>query len=86
MLTIEVSEVLFSAIQITATMSQTHGAGLNRISVTTSALCLRTMNRFAFAQVHCDAVERWNFNDIPAWRKIEDKLTAAAQGGADSDV
>ena len=44
------------------------------------------LNRFAFAEVHSDAVERWNFDDIRAWRKIEDKLTAAAQGGADSDV
>jgi hypothetical protein len=51
------------------------------LSVTTSALCLRTMNRFAFAEVHCDAVEIWNFNDIRAWRKIEEKLSAATRGG-----
>jgi len=50
------------------------------LSVTTSALCLRTMNRFAFVEVHCDAVEQWNFSDIRAWTKIEDKLKNAAQG------
>ncbi len=44
------------------------------VSVTTSALCLRTMNRFDFPAVHCEAVEQWNFSDIRAWEKIEHKL------------
>ena len=44
------------------------------------ALCLRKMNRFAFADVHSDAVEHWNCNDIRAWKKIGDKLTAGTRG------
>lgn len=44
------------------------------LSVTTSALCFRTMNRFAFPEVRCERVEQWNFTDIPAWRKVEEKI------------
>jgi len=44
------------------------------LSVTTSALCLRTMNRFAFPEVHCAAVDQWNFSDIATWQKIEQAL------------
>ncbi len=56
------------------------------LSVTTSALCLRTMNRFAFPDVRCDAIESWSFTDVPAWRKIEEKLDVATRGSPDSDV
>lgn len=44
------------------------------LSVTTSALCLRTMNLFDFLEVRNNAVEHWNFDDIPGWQKINDKL------------
>ena len=47
------------------------------LSVTISALCLRTMNRFALPEVRCERVEQWDFGDIPAWKKIEDKITNA---------
>jgi hypothetical protein len=44
------------------------------LSVATSALCLRTMNRFDFPDIRCDAVEQWNFDDSCAWQKIERML------------
>jgi len=47
------------------------------LSVTTSALCLRTMNKFAFPEAHCEQVEQWDFSDIPGWKKINDRITNA---------
>ncbi len=44
------------------------------ISVTTSALCLRALNWFSLPQVKCPSIERWNFDDIPAWKKAADRL------------
>lgn len=39
------------------------------LSVTTSVLCLKALNWFPLSEVKCDDVERWNFDDVPAWRK-----------------
>lgn len=47
------------------------------LSLTTSALCLRTMNQFDFPDVRCEAVEQWNFSDIREWEKIKQKLNSA---------
>ncbi len=47
------------------------------LSATTSALCLKALNWFPLAEVQCVDVERWNFNDIPAWRKAQ---AAASRG------
>jgi len=47
-----------------------------RLSVTMSALCLKALNWFSLAQTRCAEIERWNFDDVPAWRKAE----AAALG------
>ncbi len=41
------------------------------ISVTMSALCLKALNWFSLPEVRCAEVERWNFGDIPGWRKAE---------------
>ena len=45
-----------------------------RLSVTVSELVLRTMNQFAFPEVHCAAVEQWNFSRIVAGEKIAQKI------------
>lgn len=45
------------------------------ISVTTSALCLRALNWFSLPEVRCPYIERWNFDDIPAWKKAADRLS-----------
>jgi hypothetical protein len=44
------------------------------LSVTTSSLCLKALNRFSLMEVRNSTIERWNFDDIPAWRNIRDKL------------
>lgn len=44
------------------------------LSVTASALCLKMLNRFSLLEVRSATIERWNFDDIPAWRKIEASL------------
>jgi hypothetical protein len=48
------------------------------LSVTMSALCLKALNWFSLLEVRTPEVERWNFGDIPAWRK--------AQAAASRDV
>jgi len=40
------------------------------LSVATSAICLKVLNRFSLPEVKSIAIERWNFDDIPAWQKI----------------
>jgi hypothetical protein len=49
------------------------------LSVTTSALCLRTMNHFDFSSVHCASVDSWDFADVPAWKKIMNKIRKEKQ-------
>jgi hypothetical protein len=39
------------------------------LSVTASALCLKTINWFSLPEVRCPSIERWTFDDVPAWRK-----------------
>ncbi|HVS88342.1 MAG TPA: hypothetical protein VHF01_08980 [Candidatus Acidoferrum sp.] len=45
------------------------------LSVTGSALCLKTLNWFSLPEVGCPSIERWNFDDIPAWRKAQERLS-----------
>ncbi len=45
------------------------------ISVTASALCLKALNRFSIPEVKCPSIERWSFDDIPAWKKAADGLS-----------
>ncbi len=45
------------------------------LSVTVSALCLKTLNWFSLPEVRCPSIERWNFDDVPGWRKARDKLS-----------
>lgn len=41
------------------------------LSVTLSALCLKTLNWFSLPEIKCTAIERWDFDAIPAWRKVQ---------------
>jgi hypothetical protein len=41
------------------------------MSVTTSVLCLKALNWFSLPEVKCEEVGRWNFDDVPAWRKAQ---------------
>jgi hypothetical protein len=52
------------------------------LSVTASALCLKTLNWFSLSEVWSPRLERWNFNDIPAWRKVEALLSGNRTPGA----
>jgi len=45
------------------------------LSVTVSALCLKTLNLFPLPEVRCPSIERWNFDDVPAWSKVQAKLS-----------
>lgn len=45
------------------------------LSVTMSALCLKTLNWFSLPEVQCASIERWNFDDVPGWRKVQVKLS-----------
>jgi len=45
------------------------------ISVTTPALCLKALNWFSLPEVKCPSIERWNFDNIPAWKKAADRLS-----------
>jgi hypothetical protein len=47
------------------------------LSVTNSAMCLKALNWFSWPHIMCPEVERWNFEDIPTWRKAR---AAAASG------
>jgi len=47
------------------------------LSVTTSALCLWTMNRFTIPDARCEPIEKWDLSDIPAWKKITAKIANA---------
>ncbi|PYV96740.1 MAG: hypothetical protein DMG89_16500, partial [Acidobacteria bacterium] len=48
------------------------------LSVTMSAVCLNALNWFPLPEVRCAEIERWKFDDIPAWRKAQ----ARASGGS----
>jgi hypothetical protein len=39
------------------------------LSVTTSAVCLRVLNWFSLKDLWCTRVEKWDFSDIPAWKR-----------------
>ena len=41
------------------------------LSVTMSALSLKALNWFSLPQVNCSAIERWNFDAVPAWKKAQ---------------
>lgn len=45
------------------------------LSVTVSALCLKTLNWFSLPEVRCTSIERWNFDDVPAWKKVRAMLS-----------
>ena len=50
------------------------------LSVTLSALCLKALNRFSLPEVSSVRIERWDFSDVPGWRKIQGFLsTGTAQ-------
>lgn len=42
-----------------------------RLSVTVSALCLKALNWFSLPVAACPAIERWNFDDVLLWRKMQ---------------
>jgi hypothetical protein len=44
------------------------------LSVTHSALCLKALNWFSLSETKCPAIDRWRFDDVPAWRKANAKL------------
>jgi len=48
------------------------------ISVTTSALCLKALNWFSLSEIQCPSINRWNFEDIPAWKKAAARLSKGA--------
>jgi len=41
------------------------------LSVTMSALCLKALNWFSVPEVRTPEIERWDFDDVPAWRKAQ---------------
>ncbi len=45
------------------------------LSVTMSALCLKALNSFSLPEVGCPLIERWNFDDVAAWRKVQATLS-----------
>lgn len=60
------------------TLCQNHSDAISlamSISVTTPALCLRALNWFSLPEVKCPSIDRWNFDDIPAWKKAADRLS-----------
>lgn len=46
------------------------------LSVTTSAVCLKALNRFPLPEVRCPSVEGWNFDDVPLWSKHQSALSS----------
>jgi hypothetical protein len=60
------------------TLCQVHSEAIAlamSISVTTPALCLRALNWFSLPEIICPSIDRWNFDDIPAWKKAADRLS-----------
>jgi hypothetical protein len=47
------------------------------LSVTEPAMCLKALNWFSLPVTKCSDIEKWNFEDIPAWGKAQ----AAAKSG-----
>jgi hypothetical protein len=45
------------------------------LSVTLSALCLKALNWFSLPEVSSTSINRWNFDDIPRWRKAQAAIT-----------
>ncbi|MBI4465387.1 MAG: hypothetical protein HY647_11840 [Acidobacteria bacterium] len=45
------------------------------MSVSVSAICLKVLNWFPLPEVKCSSVERWNFDDVLLWRKVQALLT-----------
>lgn len=39
------------------------------LSVTQPAMCLKALNWFPLAETICPEIEKWNFEDVPAWNK-----------------
>lgn len=43
------------------------------LGVSMSAFCLKALNWFSLPEVGCPSIERWNFDDVPAWTKMQGK-------------
>lgn len=41
------------------------------LSVTTSMMNLKALSWFSLSETKCDEVARWNFDDVPAWKKAQ---------------
>ncbi len=41
------------------------------LSVTQPAMCLKALNWFSQPEIKCPEIEKWNVEDIPAWRKAQ---------------
>lgn len=41
------------------------------LSVTEPAMCFKTLNLFSQPEIKCPEIEKWNFDNIPVWRKTQ---------------
>lgn len=46
------------------------------LSVTQPAMCFKALNWFSMPEIKCPEIENWNFEDIPAWKKIQTAIAA----------
>jgi hypothetical protein len=35
---------------------------------------LKALSWFNLPEVHCEEVSSWNFDDVPAWRKVQPSM------------
>jgi hypothetical protein len=55
-------------------LCQKYGEVINSalsLSVTQSGMCLKVLNWFSLSEIKCPEIDKWNFEDIPAWKKIQ---------------
>jgi hypothetical protein len=41
------------------------------LSVTQPAMCLKALNWFSLPDTKCPEIEKWNFDNVPAWKKAQ---------------
>jgi hypothetical protein len=41
------------------------------LSVTQPGMCLKALNWFSLPVTKCPEIEKWNFDNVPVWRKAQ---------------